>query len=68
MSSVNSEFTKGVFKETFKVLDARGVVPDVLYPAVVIPVLACSSASSGDLYIRCNHDDGFARSKSGKWQ
>ena len=34
---VNSEFTKGVFKETFKVLDARGVVPDVLYPAVVIP-------------------------------
>ncbi|MEO2193085.1 MAG: alpha-1,3/1,6-mannosyltransferase ALG2 [bacterium] len=34
---VNSEFTRGVFRETFTVLDARGVVPDVLYPAVVIP-------------------------------
>ena len=34
---VNSQFTKGVFKATFTDLDARGIVPDVLYPAVVIP-------------------------------
>ena len=34
---VNSEFTKGVFRDTFTALDARGIVPDVLYPAVVIP-------------------------------
>ena len=41
---VNSEFTRGVFKETFTVLDARGIVPDVLYPAVVIPSDAEMSA------------------------
>lgn len=34
---VNSEFTKGVFGETFSALRSRGVVPDVLYPAVKIP-------------------------------
>ncbi len=34
---VNSEFTKGVFRKTFTVLDSRGVIPTVLYPAVVIP-------------------------------
>lgn len=34
---VNSEYTKSIFKETFRSLDARGIVPDVLYPAVSIP-------------------------------
>lgn len=34
---VNSEYTKSIFKDTFKSLDRRGIVPDVLYPAVSIP-------------------------------
>ena len=34
---VNSEYTKSIFKETFQSLDRRGIVPDVLYPAVSIP-------------------------------
>mmetsp|Transcript_4600 Transcript_4600/g.9196 ORF Transcript_4600/g.9196 Transcript_4600/m.9196 type:complete len:348 (-) Transcript_4600:108-1151(-) len=34
---VNSEYTKSIFKETFRSLDGRGIVPDVLYPAVSIP-------------------------------
>ncbi len=36
---VNSNFTRGVFAETFKRLNARGVDPKVLYPAVPIPAL-----------------------------
>jgi len=34
---VNSEFTKGVFAETFSRLHRRGLQPAVLYPAVAIP-------------------------------
>lgn len=31
---VNSKFTASTFAKTFKNLDARGIKPDVLYPAV----------------------------------
>lgn len=34
---VNSKFTRGVFGQTFQSLNARGIVPEVLYPAVSIP-------------------------------
>lgn len=34
---VNSDFTRGVFGQTFQTLSARGIVPEVLYPAVSIP-------------------------------
>lgn len=34
---VNSQFTAGVFDATFTRLAARGVKPDVLYPAVPVP-------------------------------
>lgn len=34
---VNSEYTQSIFKKTFRSLDARGIVPEVLYPAVSIP-------------------------------
>ncbi|KAG2446848.1 hypothetical protein HYH02_008005 [Chlamydomonas schloesseri] len=34
---VNSNYTRGVFKETFRRLAARGMDPGVLYPAVAIP-------------------------------
>ena len=34
---VNSEYTKRIFAETFSRLDRRGIIPSVLYPAVVIP-------------------------------
>lgn len=34
---VNSEFTAGVFAQTFSRLDSRGVRPRVLYPAASIP-------------------------------
>ncbi|KAF5839212.1 hypothetical protein DUNSADRAFT_1348 [Dunaliella salina] len=34
---VNSAFTQGVFKKTFSRLAERGIVPDVLHPAVPIP-------------------------------
>lgn len=36
---VNSNFTRGVFADTFKRLHARDVDPKVLYPAVPIPAL-----------------------------
>ena len=46
---VNSQYTRGMFGSTFTRLDARGLRPDVLYPAVVIPTdrvntHACTSA------------------------
>lgn len=31
---VNSKFTASTFARTFKYLDAQGIRPDVLYPAV----------------------------------
>eukprot|EP00890_Picochlorum_soloecismus_P006827 jgi/Picsp_1/96/NSC_00096-R1_glycosyl group 1 len=34
---VNSKFTRGVFGQTFQSLNASGIVPDVLHPAVSIP-------------------------------
>ena len=34
---VNSGYTQSIFKDTFRKLDRRGVVPEVLYPAVSIP-------------------------------
>ncbi|KAL6773905.1 ALG2 [Auxenochlorella protothecoides x Auxenochlorella symbiontica] len=34
---VNSRFTQGIFARTFRRLHGRGLVPDVLYPAVVVP-------------------------------
>ena len=34
---VNSEYTKGVFADTFSRLHERGLKPAVLYPAVAIP-------------------------------
>jgi alpha-1,3/alpha-1,6-mannosyltransferase len=34
---VNSNFTAGVFGQTFKRLAAQGVQPAVLYPAVAVP-------------------------------
>lgn len=34
---VNSNYTRGVFKETFRRLASRGMDPSVLYPAVAIP-------------------------------
>lgn len=34
---VNSDYTRGIFEETFARLSRRRVVPDVLYPAVVLP-------------------------------
>ncbi|KAA6423682.1 MAG: hypothetical protein FRX49_06253 [Trebouxia sp. A1-2] len=34
---VNSHYTQGIFAQTFTRLHARGVVPQVLYPAVQLP-------------------------------
>lgn len=42
---VNSEYTKRVFAETFCRLDRRGIIPSVLYPAVVVPNSATLSKS-----------------------
>ncbi|GMH44119.1 hypothetical protein BSKO_12053 [Bryopsis sp. KO-2023] len=35
--SVNSNFTKEVFGRTFSMLNRKGIVPEVLYPAVRLP-------------------------------
>ncbi|PSC71528.1 alpha-1,3 1,6-mannosyltransferase ALG2 [Micractinium conductrix] len=45
---VNSRFTQGVFADTFKRLDSRGIRPGVLYPAVAIPSeAALAEATAG---------------------
>lgn len=36
MILVNSKFTAATFAKTFKQLDARGIKPAVLYPAVSV--------------------------------
>eukprot|EP00889_Picochlorum_renovo_P000310 jgi/Picre1/27340/NNA_000309.t1 len=54
---VNSEYTKSIFKETFRSLDGRGIVPDVLYPADVVRLIE----SSSDTFLSINR---FERKKN----
>ena len=44
---VNSAFTRGVFAATFTTLHARGIVPEVLHPAVCIPPSAELAHAAG---------------------
>ncbi len=53
---VNSEYTKSIFKETFTKLDRRGIVPDVLYPAVSIP----SDKALREASLSCLPDDAVS--------
>lgn len=53
---VNSEYTKSIFRETFHSLDRRGIVPDVLYPAVSIPTDEALHKAS----VSCLPDDAAA--------
>lgn len=57
---VNSEYTKSIFKETFTSLDRRGIVPDVLYPAVSIP----SDEALREASLSCLPDDAVSLLKS----
>lgn len=48
---VNSHFTAGVFADAFPSLHNRGVVPDVLYPALDLPAQDRAASESGTVDI-----------------
>ncbi|GLC39055.1 hypothetical protein PLESTB_001288500 [Pleodorina starrii] len=45
---VNSNYTRGVFAQTFRRLAARAVLPSVLYPAVPIPEVSSLRSADAD--------------------